>query len=287
MVNAWDKQLEFWSPEPPQRLNVFTVPSDEVQGVVAPDGQFVLANDGGALNLVEVSSKSKLRSWPSTGSPVGAFHPSRSLLLVAAADELALIEAATRRPMAQRRISGTTEQVGFDANGMLAFVKQTNGEITIIDALSLNKEATLSGHDEFSRVVVIPSCRTVVTTSRPGKVRVWSLLSEAPRFEVLVRDEVPRISVSPDCRWLAITGDDLVRLVDLVDAADLAVLKGHQAKLTFARFLTAPTTLLTADTAGVIHRWPLPESTAALVSDAGRLLPRRLTADQERQFGLR
>jgi hypothetical protein len=116
---------------------------------------------------------------------------------------------------------------------------------------------------------------------------VWKLSSGTSRFQFSTRDELPRISVDPDCRRLAVTGDDSVRLVELASGTDLAILASSSSKLRFAKFLADSANLLTADEAGRLYRWPVPDTIHDLRADADKAMPRALTEDQERRFGLR
>nr|WP_246681635.1 WD40 repeat domain-containing protein [Methylobacterium sp. L1A1] len=285
-LNAWDKNLEVWSLRPMRRLRMFAVARDTVGGSVSPEGRLVLTNASGKPQLVDISSGSVVLNLPPGASPLGAFHPKRPLFLLVSAEEVTLLEPSGGL-LARAAIRSAASEVGYASDGSLAFVRQTNGDIVVLDGLTLDRKVVLPGHDEFSRVILLPACRTAVTTSRPGRVHVWDLSSGASRYEFSMRDELPRLSASPDCARLSIIGDDLIRVLSLADGSDIAVLKGHSAKIRFAKFLPQSGTMLSADEAGTIHRWRLPRSIGDLVLDAEQSLPRRLSADQERRFGLR
>ncbi len=283
-IDAWDNQLELWSAGPPVHSETFAAQGDKLEGTLSRDQHFVLAGEGAGVQVIETATRAVIRQWPASVSPAASFSPTRPQLLLALGPEMSLLEMPGQHLVTVARLAAGASQVGYDPSGALAFARLVSGDIVVLDASTLKPVATLGGHDDTSQVLLLPACNTAVTTAHPGRVRVWDLETGKARLDFTTRDEAPTVAADIGCRRLAVTEVDLVRLSALADGTELAVLRGQSAKLRFSTLMSDGKTLLTADEAGVLRRWPLPPLDFAAAESA---LPRSLTADQELRFGLR
>jgi len=214
------------------RTEIGTVPlrwrAGDRRVVFAPDGQTLVLEDDGKLNIYTVPELQAVTNWP-------GFLPAYSQ------DGSALVYALRNPNRVVRRHLATGQEVriGDQADGVrdlalspdgktVATSADSGGIITFWDALGQSPPVTVTNHTQRVWMVAFsPDGQTLASASWDGKLGLWNVKER--RNLALLRGhkgEMSSVAFSPDGRTVATSSEDkTVRLWNLETRREIAVLR--------------------------------------------------------------
>jgi WD40 repeat protein len=272
--------------------------------------------------ILTASVDGTLRFWPSAGDgepriimgPEGvghaartpahftsaAFSPDGSHVVTGLADSTARVwDTARGEELWLGGHHGRVSSVAFSADGsriatgswdyFWSHDTQMLGEATarIWDATTGRELRQLRHSAPVTSVAFSPDGARIVTGARDGAARVWDA-ETGEELQAVRKHGAPvrSVDVSPDGNRLLTASDDATaRVWDLVDGRERFVFAGHRGPVSNAAFAPDGGQIVTASEDGTARVWQ-ETGVEELLRAAHRRMPRRLTTEERRRFGL-
>jgi WD40 repeat protein/serine/threonine protein kinase len=198
-----------------------------------------------------------------------SFSPDGARAITASEDATARIwDAASGKSLVTLRghqypVTGA----GFSPDGRRALTSSDDGSAAVWDASSGRRIATLMGHRSgVTSAAFSPDGESVLTASLDGTARIWeaatgretAVLGGHPLDHALQAAWSPdgrRVLTLGDIPWPARSGMSALRLWDAKDGTPLAILSGHEARISSARFRPDGKRILTASADQTARFW--------------------------------
>ncbi len=151
--------------------------------------------------------------------------------------------------------------LAFSSDGRLLAAGTSMPWIVVWDARSGEVVFELKGHNKgVERLVFSPDGRFLASGGRPdGVVKIWDVASRREvRSLDYGRNDRPSLAFSPDGRFLILgAGDKSIRILNLEDFQEAAILRGHQALIVWVACSPDGQLVASSDTSGMVMLWKL------------------------------
>ena len=222
------------------------------------------------------------------GLPIRFDPPDRPIVPdTAAALESALLTQAERRVLQH---SDAVLSAAFSPDDVHVLTASLDQTARLWDAATGQELQVLRGHEGALRSAVFsPDGTRVLTASDDQTARLWDIATGQELQVLRGHKGALRSAVfSPDgARVLTASDDRTARLWDTASGRELVALRGHEGGVNSAVFSSDGARVLTASSDKTARLWETWPTVKALVEEARRRMPRQLTPDEERHFGLR
>jgi WD40 repeat protein/tRNA A-37 threonylcarbamoyl transferase component Bud32 len=199
-----------------------------------PDGKTLAVTDPVAGVLLFDARTFEQKGKPVERPPIAdaiAYNPDGGTLAVGGDGYIRLIDARTRKQLAEVSLGATALRMAFTKDGSQLAVVESTGEggsgwIAIRDAATLNRIGSpifpagftgsfISQHWTHPDVALTPDGRSLVTTSVWGELAWWDLGSRKKTKTIEIEDGYHALALSPDGLTAAIGLDRGIRLIDV------------------------------------------------------------------------
>jgi WD40 repeat protein/tRNA A-37 threonylcarbamoyl transferase component Bud32 len=199
---------------------------------LSPDGRTLAVGGAGGLLFFDARTYKRIGELLSVASFIEslAYSPDGRTLAVGSFDGARLLDAKTHEQLAATHVVGAPSGLAFTSDGSrlvaAASPDERPGAIWVLDASTLKPVGSPIRPQGFEgwwfpplwinpTISLTPDGRSLVTTSRNGRVTWWDLHSGKKTKALAVEDGYRALALSPDGRSAAIGLDDGVRLVDV------------------------------------------------------------------------
>jgi WD40 repeat protein len=224
-----------------------------------PEGLIVTAGDRGA----QVWRPGSARPFRSFGANANAASLSPDGRLVASAGDegLRLWAVAARSPLG-RPVAGQFSAVAFDDRGKR--LAAASGSTATVWALPERRRLAVLRHPrtvQVRDVVFAPDGTRLATAGDDGILRVWSLPSGRPLFDLAGHDEgLQAAAFSTDGHLIVTASDDATaRVWDLRRRRQTGALIGHSGSVLAVSFRPDGRLVATGGADGTVRLWALPD----------------------------
>jgi eukaryotic-like serine/threonine-protein kinase len=259
-AGSWDKTVKVWAAKQPQHLRVFPEPpSYSVQ--FSPDGKY-LACGQLQVALIKVGSGEPASLLPGyrTGDALVAWSPDGTLLATAGIDGLITFwEEGTWRKLAV--LEGHQSKIcslAFSPDGRTLASGAFLGDMTLRlwDVAGRRERAVLRLHSAtICDLAFTPDGRSLLAGSWREIVSVNPLTGEE---QWRLNEPGPRLPISPDGRWMAVTAKpDMfsLRLIELASRQVQWTIRAHNDNIYAVSFSPDGKTIATASWDGTAKLW--------------------------------
>ena len=210
-----DNTVRLWDAQTGSVIKVFKGHTDKIIGVsFSPDGQFALSGDSDVINLWDISTGVKLRTFQkhyAYDRRTMAFSPDGKLLLSSGSNEISLFEVATGKVL--RNFKGNVAYrnsfaVSYDGQHALSSTSRDNS-IRLWD-LSTGTVARVFQRDGDSKITSLAFSRDgkyVLSGGYDKTIRLWNAETGNRIQEFLIHSSgIAALTFSPDGQF-AVSGD--------------------------------------------------------------------------------
>ncbi|MEV5595118.1 hypothetical protein [Streptomyces sp. NPDC052496] len=266
IVAAAGSDLTLWSADRPRPLRTLAAPPGMITSLVFSPGNDVLAS---------VHADRTVRLWDAhTGRLLGTLRghtntvrqaafsrDGRVLATVGDDRNLFLWHVASRRRIAERKLTGGASTVTFAPDGKTLAVTENagnRGTVRLWDVADLRETARFTGRTyPIFAAVFAPDGKTLATSGTDHDIQLWDVPKRRPSGTLRGHaGSVASLAFGPDGRTLASGGDDdTVRLWDLAGRRTSAVLAGHTGSVLSLAFWPDGRALISGSVDGTVREW--------------------------------
>ena len=245
---------------------------------VSPDGKTLAVGGQGGLLLFDARTFEQTGDLRSVATFVEsvAYSPDGRVLAVGADDGVRLLDADTHEQIGATYVNGSGSRLAFTRDGsrlvVVASLDERPGAIWILDASTLEPVGAPIEPRNFEgqwfypywinpSVALSADGRTIVSTSRDGRVIWWDLARRKPKLTVKVEAGYRAVAMSPDGRTAAIGIDKRVLFVDVPTGATWESRSVLPANPNWLLFSPDGKTLVSTGSDGAVTVWDVASRT--------------------------
>jgi WD40 repeat protein len=270
------------------------------QASYSSDGRRILAIAGGAVDIFDVATNSRILTFSAHSEAIIAatFSPDGQRIATASVDGTAKVwDAATGRLLLSLTGFGLDQQgranwvsdVAFSPDGARIITAAYDNTAKIWDTQTGRQLLILKGHSGWlSSATFSPDGREVLTASFDLTVRLWdSQTGEVIRRFPDLTQMVTRAVFTPDGRRVVGSSNDkTARVWDSRSGETIAVLNGHNKAVAGVAVSADGMRIATRSGDGTVRVWRLFSSTQAVVDHAKDIVPRCLTRNERDRLAM-